>query len=568
MGPRHPWEHFTKESLGGNPAGIVSAAIPSMRQFDSGGFIAVAIPFFSDTYLGLEEGNASQVTDYRDHYVNTTNGRTPRYYCVRVSTNGRHIKQLCDPGRHGNGTEPYTGAVRATVEEWFNDLKRGHFFDAQSRTASFVLQLKSNNIGLRYRITLLFELTSMGAIFPSYDVETRTLDSDLIDNMMLYATIALCMVIFFALLEVIEMSSSDGLGSYFSNMWNVMDWANYIIFFMVYAQLLKTKSNWESFDCSSYLCAEIGYFDDWATMTSYRQSKLYLSLCVCIQLFKILKFAGQLVPKTELATKVLKRGAMDLLFFAITFIISMLAFSMMLFVQLGPVMEGYWDQIPAFISLFRALFGDFDIQEIMDNSSGYMNTLLFLGYLFVAIFIMLSMFLAILAEAQVAVRDDELAVERDFPDFKEYGCFETLGEYIETGVRKPMRKWMYGEEAEEEREAKEKEEKEKTAKEKKEKDSVTNAVLLDAIKELAAQLQDSAKATVLLQEEVSELRAKQGLASASDPKRRMSASMMPPPDLTSPTQTSPAGGPLGLPWPKAMPEPVPPPAPGQKRYVV
>ena len=62
-------------------------------------------------------------------------------------------------------------------------------------------------------------------------------------------------------------------------------------------------------------------------------------------------------------------------------------------------MEGYRDQIPAFISLFRALFGDFDIDEIMDNSSGYLNALFFLTYLFVAIFIMLSMFLAILAEA-------------------------------------------------------------------------------------------------------------------------------------------------------------------------
>ena len=49
--------------------------------------------------------------------------------------------------------------------------------------------------------------------------------------------------------------------------------------------------------------------------------------------------------------------------------------------------------------LVRALFGDFDIDEIADNSSGYLNALLFLGYLFVAIFICLSLFLAILAEA-------------------------------------------------------------------------------------------------------------------------------------------------------------------------
>ena len=39
-------------------------------------------------------------------------------------------------------------------------------------------------------------------------------------------------------------------------------------------------------------------------------------------------------------------------------------------IQLGPVMEAYYDPIASFISLFRALFGDFDIDEIMNNSSG------------------------------------------------------------------------------------------------------------------------------------------------------------------------------------------------------
>merc|ERR1719454_2152023 len=106
-------------------------------------------------------------------------------------------------------------------------------------------------------------------------------------------------------------------------------------------------------------------------------------------------------------TSVLRTCVIDLLFFGVVFVISLAAFSMMLYVQLGPVMEDYYDNLPAAISLVRALFGDFDIDEIMDNSSGYLNALLFLGYLFVAVFIMLSLFLAILAEAQAQVREKE-----------------------------------------------------------------------------------------------------------------------------------------------------------------
>ena len=46
----------------------------------------------------------------------------------------------------------------------------------------------------------------------------------------------------------------------------------------------------------------------------------------------------------------------------------------------GSVMMEYNDNTAAFISLFRALFGDFNIDDIFDNSSGYLNVLLFLIY--------------------------------------------------------------------------------------------------------------------------------------------------------------------------------------------
>merc|ERR1719238_517781 len=114
-----------------------------------------------------------------------------------------------------------------------------------------------------------------------------------------------------------------------------------------------------------------------------------------------------LVPKMGLSTNVLRECLMDLSFFMISFFISMMAFSMMLFVQLGSVVQDYIDQTSAVFALFRALFGDFDIDEILDNSPNYLNAILFTTYLFVAIFIMLSMFLAILAEAQTKIRTRE-----------------------------------------------------------------------------------------------------------------------------------------------------------------
>ena len=315
--------------------------------------------------------------------------------------------------------------MRAAVEEWWNDLKRGHFIDSRTRVLTITLQLKANNVGISYRINLMFELTALGAILPSYDVETRVLDGDKWDTMRTFASIALGIVAFYSIIEGIEIVTG-GLADYLVDVWNVMDWANYLIYYLFYAKLQQVVEYEGSRDCTSYLCAQVGYYDEWELMGAFRDAKTLLSLCVCIQLFKILKFAAVLVPKMGLATSVLRKCALDLLFFGIVFIISMLSFSTMLYVQLGPVMDDYYDQLASFISLFRALFGDFDIELIMVNSSGYLNALLMLGYLFVAIFIMLSMFLAILAEAQVAVREDEDELKKDNA-YDEFGVLGAVG---------------------------------------------------------------------------------------------------------------------------------------------
>jgi len=459
--PEHPWTFFTPEQLGSNPAGITSGQPLFQANWEGSGFVAVMIPFFSDTFLEPESGTALEIADYRDSYVNVTNGRVGRYYCIRTSLNGLHLKQLCDPGQDGNGTGTLTGAVRNAAEEFWNDLKRGHFIDARTRLMTITLQLKANSIGVRYRTTLIFEQTAPGAWLTSYSVDTRLLSETQINNMLTFANVALAMIILFCLMEGVELSS-EGAIAYSSNMWNVMDWANYIIFFLTYAGIqyyLQTLTETpENAGCASYMCSQVGYFDDWKVMKAFSDAKTALSICVCVQLFKVMKVCAMLMPKMGLATAVLKKTALDLLFFGATFIIAMFAFSMMLQIQLGPVMANYSSQIPAFLALFRALFGDFDINEILTNSGNYLNALLFLGYLFVAVFIMLSMFLAILAEGQVAVRDDERSWRESMAGAgkldDEYGVVSATGRLVSSSIIQPLRAALLAPLVEDEPEAK------------------------------------------------------------------------------------------------------------------
>jgi len=53
---------------------------------------------------------------------------------------------------------------------------------------------------------MMLELTSLGAILPSYDVETRILNERAQEDMLFYAFISLITVFFFAFLELVEMA--------------------------------------------------------------------------------------------------------------------------------------------------------------------------------------------------------------------------------------------------------------------------------------------------------------------------------------------------------------------------
>ena len=427
-----PFVHLTGAELGAAPS-VASAAVPSMQSYETDGFVALVLPFFSETFLAEERGPVESVVDHRLRMINTTNNRVARYFCARISRNGRDVHQLCDPTDAPDGAGFSTGVVREAIEDMWADLKRGHYLDARTRVLTITMQLRNNHLGVRYHMTLMLETTSLGAVLPSYDVQTRVLSDQHFADMKVAANLSLALCLFFAVLELVEIASSGAFSDYVADLWNLMDWINFGMFALVYLKVLTLVAAAENRDCTSYMCSAMGHYDDWRAMGEARSLKQFLSLCLCMQLFKLIKFSSQLIPKMSLMSSVLRGVAVDLLFFGVVFFNCIISFSSMLFLTVGPVMADYYSQISSILSLVRALFGDFDVDEILNNTSGYMNALLFVAYLFVAVFIVLSLFLAILAEGQAAVRDDEAKKKLD-PEFNEYGVVASAAKFVRAVV--------------------------------------------------------------------------------------------------------------------------------------
>ena len=111
---RSMWHHFTAAELGSDPSGQPSASTEATyNTLPNDGFVAIIIPFFSETCLPDEEGSTpGEVTDYRQHAFNVSRGTSPpNFFCVRLSWNGVAVEQLCDPNNPETGRT--TGRVRS-----------------------------------------------------------------------------------------------------------------------------------------------------------------------------------------------------------------------------------------------------------------------------------------------------------------------------------------------------------------------------------------------------------------------------------------------------------------------
>ena len=219
----HQFLHQTSEELDVNPEGQPSASVLiNWGMVPTDGYAAFVIPFFSDEFLGDETKEWTdnpkpdeRLADYR--MFSGSHSDTPKYFCVRLAWSTDWVRQLCDPNDEFGRT---TGVVPDAVREFWANLQRARWIDPFTRMVTITLPLRNNNAAIRYRLSLMMQLTSQGAVLPSYDVESR-FDAAEPEVIKAILTTTLLLVIYFIVVEFNELRT-EGPIDYFANMWNLM----------------------------------------------------------------------------------------------------------------------------------------------------------------------------------------------------------------------------------------------------------------------------------------------------------------------------------------------------------
>jgi len=286
---------------------------------------------------------------------------------------------------------------RLEVNLWLGDPTRAVIIDS-------ALFNESTNLFTLNRTLMEFPPVSKGGL-GALKSETETVRLfryiTTIDTAVLALEIVLMvMVVYYSITELVELRNMGT--AYFSDPWNYVDWANYIILYVVFA--LRYLS-WEVIKDSKFSALQESYVD-FPTLVSWANAELQLiAFNFFLVYFKIFKYLAN-VPRMDAILVTISSCAFDLALFMLMATIIQFGFVAAFLITFGPYLNQFATFGRTLSELMRVLLGDFDYNELR-QTNGLMGPLLFYLYISFVFFIILNMFLAIVTDAYAEVKANQ-----------------------------------------------------------------------------------------------------------------------------------------------------------------
>jgi len=201
-----------------------------------------------------------------------------------------------------------------------------------------------------------------------------------------------------------------GAKNYFSSIMNITELFNLAVFFN--AALFRYLA-FEKLGEIEGTFADDNSFVDIRTFGTYSQVALNLLACNALisfcKLFKYLHFHRGI---TQFADTI-GEACIDITVFIVIMLVVIISFALSFHIAFGHVSRSYMDFPEALFTLFKSTMGQFTIREIQTvNSSGrYLGPFLFISFIVVNIFVIMSMLYAMVHLSFKHVRDEQLSQE-------------------------------------------------------------------------------------------------------------------------------------------------------------
>eukprot|EP00873_Tetraselmis_striata_P002177 jgi/Tetstr1/422441/TSEL_013279.t1 len=280
---------------------------------------------------------------------------------------------------------------------------QGWIDEDNTRAVMVDVGMFNQNFNLFTTFRAFFEVPTIGGVRPRSFTSTFRIHRYVShwDRVVMGLEVVFCIFIFFftvqELREIVKLKAA-----YFKDPWNLMDWANLIILYVVIGLRVGSLLMAEGFSFSS---SSIRYVD-LVPMGAFATQELNVSaLNFFLLYFKVFKYLRD-VPRMDAILVTISGALVDLFLFIIMAAIVLIGFSAAFYVCFGMDVAEYRSMGNSFGSLIQALLGVFNYGALRDANS-IMAPILFYLYFAVVFFILLSMFIAILDDSYGQAKENQ-----------------------------------------------------------------------------------------------------------------------------------------------------------------
>jgi hypothetical protein len=258
------------------------------------------------------------------------------------------------------------------------------------------LNLYNPNVNLFTSVTLLIEITNIGEVFPSALIEPMQMYIEFNDfSSIFYLIIALIYILFIIYITIFEFYSIYQLKTkYFRQIRSYIEWGIIVcswtgvgIYISRYFEAQRIGKYFHQTHGSQYINLQFAtYLNDILTFL--------LAFCCFFGTIRLLRLFD-IYPRVRMFSQTLRRAFKDIVAFTLMFFLVLFAFVILFYLLFVSKMQSCSSLLETSGMLFEMLLLEFDFDEI-HNADSFLGPLAFILFIYFAVFICVTMFMAII----------------------------------------------------------------------------------------------------------------------------------------------------------------------------